>query len=212
MEKRIETVAVAILVFALFAVSSGTTVAYLTDSPVQLTNLITLGDVQVRLTEPAWDEEKAKKLLPKAVVPKNPVLENTGKIDAWMFLKISVPVKNISLVDIQSNRKQKPAPVPLFRFTAEPEWQLIEKSETEQSHTYIFGYRKMVRPGELAGPVFRDVTLVSYLEGELTEKENLEIPVKAMALQKNVSGEETDLEKIYKIYLEQEEHDLKDEE
>lgn len=204
-EKRIETVVFVMLMFALFTASSGIAVAYLTDVPVNLTNLITAGEVNVKLTEPDWDGEKAEKLLPKAEVPKNPVLENTGKIDAWMFLKISVPVKKISLVDTQSSRKEEPVPVPLFHFTAEPEWELIEKSETEEAHTYIFGYRELVHPGEITGPVFRDVTLVNYLEGELTEKEKLEMPVKAMALQKNVSGEETDPAKIYEIYLEQEE-------
>ncbi|MDO5540164.1 MAG: hypothetical protein Q4F83_08810 [Eubacteriales bacterium] len=211
MGKRIETVAFVMLMAALFAASSGITVAYLTDTPVQLTNLITPGEVSVKLTEPAWDEEKAQKLLPDTKVPKNPVLENTGKIDAWMFLKISVPVRNIRLVDDQNNKKQNPVSVPLFHFTAEQSWELIEKSETEEANTYIFGYRELVRPGEITRPVFENVTLVNYLEGELTEKEKLEMPIKAMALQKNVSEDETDIARIYEIYLEQEERGLKDE-
>lgn len=70
----------------------GATLAYLTDETGEVTNTFTIGNVDIELTEPKWEEEgeeEAKDMLPGAEADKNPLITNTGAADGYMLLKIS---------------------------------------------------------------------------------------------------------------------------
>ena len=159
---KTEKAAAVFLGVSLFAASSGLTNAYLTEHPKAIVNLISSGSVDVELTEPAWQPENALGLVPGSVVPKNPTATNTGKSDAWIFLRVSVPVN------------------------------------------FIYGYREIVKPGEKTAPLFESVTLVNYLEGELTASDILQIPVEAVAVQDHVCEPGAALTEIYEVYLAEE--------
>lgn len=204
MERKVEIMMTALMMIALFAVSSGATGAFLTDRPMQIANLISLGEVKLELKEPEWEEEKGKDLIPGAVIPKNPMVKNTGKTDCWIFLQVSVPVKTICVTDPVSKGKLGPADTALFAFTAEDDWELIEKKTLQEKEVYLYGFHRLVKPGETTGPLFQHVTMARYLEGELSKTEIFEIPVKAIAVQSGVSEEGTGLAEIYQMYLKQE--------
>lgn len=201
---KTEKAAAAFLGVSLFAASSGLTNAYLTEHPKAIANLISSGSVDVELTEPAWQPENALGLVPGSVVPKNPTATNTGKSDAWIFLRVSVPVKCISVVNPQTHRKEPPADIGIFSFLAAEGWERIAAERTADSINFIYGYRELVKPGEKTAPLFESVTLVNYLEGELTASDILQIPVEAVAVQDHVCEPGAALTEIYEVYLAEE--------
>lgn len=201
---RMEKIAVVFLGIALFAVTSGMTSAYLTSYPEQLQNRIAPGFLGIELTEPDWNPSRAEALTPRSIVPKDPAPVNTGDTPVWMFLRVSIPIRNISLVDLQTCRRLEAAETELFSFTPLSGWELITQEEKGDQMQYVFGFREIVEPGQMTEPLFEQVTMVNYLEGELKETDTFEIPVEAVSIQSNVCEEGTPLAEVYQIYLQQE--------
>lgn len=201
---RMEKAAAALLGISVFAVTAGATSAYLTSCPEQLENIISTGFLGIELKEPGWNAEKAKYLLPRSTVVKNPTLENTGNTPAWMFAKVSIPVRNIKLVEEETRRKTEKKKTELFSFQLLSGWEQISREVREENVEYVFGYPHIIAPGEQTPALFEEITMVNYLEGELDSREVLEIPVDAAAIQSNVCALDTPLASIYEIYLKQE--------
>ena len=114
-------------------------------------------------------------------------------------------MRNISLVDGQSKRKQAPALTELFAFQANENWELIERRESSDKADYVYGYRSLVQPRASTAPLFTEVQLVNYLEGELTREDLLKMPLEAVAVQDHTCPEGASLAEIYHVYLAQEE-------
>ena len=180
----------------------GLTMAYMTDSE-QNTNVITVGDVTVDLTETKWNPENGKDILPLETVEKNPQVTNTGSVNTWIFLKVKNPKKNIITVNNTSKRKNASANVELFSFTANSKWELLSKTESDSEVEYLYGYKDVVTPGQTTQSLFDSVTAVNYMEGSLGENDALNIPIEAMAIQWNVDKADVGLKKIYDYYLNQ---------
>lgn len=159
----------------------------------------------MKIEEPGWKPENGTGLVPCGEVTKDPTAVNTGKNDAWIFLKVRVPVKEIILVDPETKRKQPAQEMALFSFEAAKDWELVEKSQKDGFEESIYGYQSVVKPGERTTPLFERVVLVNYLEGQLKPSEKLTIPVEAMAIQTGAATPEEGLKRIYEVYLEQEE-------
>lgn len=70
--------------------ATGSTLAYLMDTTETKTNVFTLGDVEIELTEPSWVEEDAV-LLPNKAVAKDPTITNTGWLDAYVWMDVAIP-------------------------------------------------------------------------------------------------------------------------
>lgn len=195
---KMEKAAAMLLGCSVFAASSGITSAYLMADSPSFANVITAGSVQVQLTEPAWDPESAQGLNPGDTVLKNPVVTNTGKSDAWIFLRLTVPVKHIRTVDKEGRKKKEAADTELFSFAADESWELIERTGEDGAAVYVFGYKELVSPGDSTRPLFEKVTLADYLEGELAEKE-LHIQIRAEAIQDHVCPPGAGLTEIYNV-------------
>ena len=118
---------------------------------------------------------------------------------------VRIPVKTISLVDLKTHRKQPETRTELFTFEANKNWELLERTEEENSVRYVYGYRELIAPQQETEKLFETITAVSYLEGSLDAQEVFRIPVTAQAIQKNIAPEGTGLKEIYQIYLEQQE-------
>lgn len=180
----------------------GLTMAYMNDSE-QNTNVITVGDVAVDLIETKWKPDNGKNLLPRATVDKNPQATNTGSLDAWIFLKVKSPKKNIVTVDHTTKEKNSAANVELFSFEPNDTWKLVSKTETDTEVEYVYGYKELVKPNATTSSLFDTVTMVNYLEGSINPDEKLDIPIEAMAVQWNVDKADAGLKKIYDYYLKQ---------
>lgn len=201
MKTRLKSLVIAVTVLAVFAASAGMTGAYLARSTEKLNNVITRGSIEVKVTEPGWLEENGRKLTPGSVIAKDPTVVNTGKNEAWVFLKVQIPVKEIVLVDTKTKKKQEPAKVELFSFSSTENWKLVEKNTEGEWVNYVFGYRSPLKAGGKTEPLFRNVTLVNYLEGEIDDGETLTLPIEAMAIQTNVCADGADLKVIFEEYL-----------
>ena len=74
------------------SVAVGTVIAYLTDSK-NTDNIFKIGDVDIVITEPEYpDDISSRVMVPHSIVPKDPRITNVGQNDAFVFMKITVPV------------------------------------------------------------------------------------------------------------------------
>ncbi len=201
---NLEKLAAILLGVSLFASSSGITSAYMTARTQDLANVVTSGDVKIQLTEPAWNAGDAGAMRPKQAVRKNPTVTNTGDHPAWIFLRVSVPVRTLRLVDPASRRKRAPENAELFSFSANAGWELIERVPGADHVRYVYGYTSLVSPGQATAALFEQVGLVNYLEGDLTAADLLAMPVEAVAIQDKICPPQTPLAEIYKIYQNEE--------
>lgn len=188
--------------------ASGVTAAYLSHTPGELVNVITMGDVRIRLKEENWKPEENRPLHPREAVSKDPAVENTGDQDAWVFLETDIPMETFSLVDETGKKKQEKRRQEIFSFQADEEnWQLLRKEETEGAMRYVYGFRRLLGPGETTEPLFREAWAASFLEGDLDIKKEFTIAVNARAIQDHLEAE--GLDEIYQEFLRQAEADRK---
>ena len=188
------------MIAAASAVGTG---AYLTWSPEELRNRISPGEVKVEVTETDWDPEKGSHLLPGDKVPKNPAAVNRGTLPVWVFMKVEIPVRTLQTTDTVTKRKRPAKETELFQFRADDSWELLDREQSGKSSSYLYGYRKLLGPGQKTECLFHEITMVNYLEGELSPAEKLQIPVTVNALQVSVCDENTEIKEVYQIYLKQ---------
>jgi predicted ribosomally synthesized peptide with SipW-like signal peptide len=89
MKKKIFAIAFA-AILAVTAIT-GASLAYLTDEE-EATNVFTVGNVDIELTEPNWDatgEEEAKDVYPGEPLAKDPTVENVGKNPCFVRISVS---------------------------------------------------------------------------------------------------------------------------
>lgn len=173
------------------------TQAYLVKGSDTLVNRILPGNVAVVLTEPDWNPEHAMNMNPGTWVQKNPTVKNTGTLDAWVFVQVTVPKKNITCVDPVTGRKSDKRNQEVFSFAPGEAWELMEKKNLDTEARYIYGYKKLVQPGKSSSSLFDEIQIADYLEGELDPDEILELPVKTTAIQWNVTEKEQGLREAY---------------
>lgn len=209
MKKYVRVLGAFVLCLTVFGASAGVSGAYLAKSINELNNVITPGSIEIDLTEMEWNPENGKDLVPRESVAKDPTVTNTGKNDAWVFLRVDIPVRCVSLVDAETKRKEKAADTELFLFAPKEGWTLVSKTADSGNAHYVYGYDTVVKPGETTKPLFTEISLVNVLEGELDEKEKFIVPVQAVAIQSSVDTAGEGLDAIYRDYLEQEAADAK---
>lgn len=178
---------------------TGSTAAYLSLYTQSAENTITAGLVEIELKEEHWDKAKAQKVYPAQVLEKDPAIKNTGDRKANVFLEVGIPVRELSVVDPGTGRKSEKEERELFQFQAdENSWEFLKKELKGNQMCYVYGYRKILEPEDVTSPLFHEVQMISYLEGELDETQNYEIPVIAKGIQA-LAGE-LSLKEIYEEY------------
>jgi predicted ribosomally synthesized peptide with SipW-like signal peptide len=89
------------------AMALGGSLAYLTDNESHTNTVQVSGNVRVDLVEPNWDEtdgdgngipDKSQETVPNQEVLKDPKVINTGENPAIVFLRLTVPVKDVTRV------------------------------------------------------------------------------------------------------------------
>ena len=151
-----------------------------------LKNDFTPGSVQVELEEPGFVPDSPVR--PGGSVPKDPQVKNMGSHDVIAFVSVTVPAPVISCV--ADGRKTQPARTQLFTLPSDPSWELIGRKEETDCIRLTYGYTRVLSPGQVSLPVFTSMTAADYLEGSLTQGEQIRIPVLAEAVQKEMLPEE----------------------
>lgn len=179
-----------VILAALIVLSAGVIFALFTDTDSK-NNVFAVGNLDVSLEEPSFDEELACSLTPGKTLAKDPYIENNDKVDAFVFMEVKIPVRNVYTVGSEGKSIER-KPSELFDFEAQPEWELISRDEDENFVSYLYVYGSEQEPKILQGvgevsvsktsPLFNQVAFANILEGELDE-EDISIPVIAYAIQ-----------------------------
>ena len=175
-----KTIIAALVLLLLLAI--GGVMAYFTDKE-EVKNTFTVGKVDITLTEPNWNAENAKNLVPGAVVDKNPtVTVAADSADAYVFVKVDVPC-----VGTGTTRRE------VFTYDLDAaNWsELTEAEKTCAANavaTHVYAHNGAMA-AEATATLFTKVTLDANLTQEEANGLTLEMPVNAYAIQKaNVGG------------------------
>lgn len=189
-KKNIAIVAAMAMVLVVGAIS-----AYFTSSD-DATNVWTVGEVKIDLTEPEWDEENPPKdITPNEEFKKDPQITNIGVNDAYVFLKVRVPMANVATSDVATGARIEAANQELFKYTINSdEWvevgtPYLETFEGVQYTTHIYAYAKNGECTPLAVDVttakalFDKVTFINAIEGQGLENTTIKMPIEAYGIQ-----------------------------
>jgi predicted ribosomally synthesized peptide with SipW-like signal peptide len=112
------------------AMALGGSLAYLTDNESHTNTVQVSGNVRVDLVEPNWDEtdednngipDKTQETVANQEVTKDPKVVNTGENPAFVFLRLTVPVKDVTRVLDNGTLVQKNKNVDPIRTTTNGE-------------------------------------------------------------------------------------------
>ena len=156
---------------------TGSAMAYFTDSE-QAKNHITIGKVDISLTEPNWDkvpDKEKENIVPGKELVKDPTITNTGINDAFVFMKVTVPAAELVTANEDGTKNEK-ALKQLYSWEINKGWiQLGDaKAVTENGKTtafeYIYAYGSNASCSALAKNVstsalFVNITFLNVIEG-----------------------------------------------
>lgn len=186
---------------AVIFTASATTEAYVTHTSKSLRNTLVSGKERIEIKETGWQDKSGESMLPGESRTKNPLVKNTGTLESWIFLEVSIPIQKVSLVDEKTKRKKNEAETELFHFQVNEGWTLIEKSRTGSAMKYVYGWNNLVLPQKQTGTLFDVITIVPYLEGSIDEQAIQNITVVAKSIQKNIVPSGSGVKIIYQKYL-----------
>lgn len=187
--------------------------AFFTDTQ-EKENTMTVGNVETEIEEPEWDkttDEEKEDIVPNQTLKKDPKITNTGSNDAYAFLEVQIPVKNI--ITVGADGEKLPASeIELFTFEVNDGWTKVKTSDvtdegevTARRFIYAYGSEKectVLKKGETTPALFDSITLVNAIEGEI-DKETLSIPVKSYSIQAEYIGDSKLPSDVYEIYMKQ---------
>ena len=126
MKKRRILIIAAAAACAVTLVVVGVIRAYFTEVEVK-ENKITIGNISINLTEGSFDPETTYPVVPGSVVEKAPKIANDGNRDEFVFMTVTVPKAQVTLLYESGTNKGNPktnlaenTPQQLFRLVAEP--------------------------------------------------------------------------------------------
>lgn len=179
---------------------TGSAMAYFTDSE-QAKNHITIGKVDISLTEPNWDkvpDKEKENIVPGKELVKDPTITNTGINDAFVFMKVTVPAAELVTANEDGTKNEK-ALKQLYSWEINKGWiQLGDaKAVTENGKTtafeYIYAYGSNASCSALAknastSALFDKITFLNVIlskraDGTGLEESETEINVQAYAIQ-----------------------------
>ena len=173
--KRITYRICAVIILSVFVIGAlvvNMALSYLISSKSR-DNIFTIGIVRLDLSEENYPDDPEDRILPpKGVIDKDPKIKNIGTNNAYVFLKITVPLCEVRIVDEQTKKINRSGKeyrevfnlisssdnakivLPSDDFTVfdtgafsyDPEWILIRTEENTEKHThsYTFGYTSLL--------------------------------------------------------------------
>lgn len=199
----------------------GSAAAYFTDVE-EAKNHLTIGKVDITLTEPKWDglpEKEKEDITPNKTLIKDPKITNTGINDAFIFVSAQVPVADVITAKEDGGRNEK-ALTELFSWTVNEGWtQLGDREEVKNennvvmAHRYLYVYGNQetctaLKKGAVTPELFSQVTFANVIEGEHLpdgtpmEQSEADIDLKAYAIQTtDLTGKDvTDPASVWKVF------------
>ncbi len=205
-------ICIAVMVVIIAFAYSGTT--------DEITNTFSIGNVRIRLTETEYPGNNVSLLVPNEEISKNPQVNNIGINSAFVFLKVSVPKREVITADAYGNCTEKELQEIFYMKTNENDvyktehsfsdsWIELEayREDREDTKTYVFGYENALGALKATEPLFDKVQLKNIIEQQIDPEQIQEITIKAYAVQsenipqidKNSGLTAEELEKIYQM-------------
>ena len=186
LEKKRNMKKVIVAIAAVCVMLVGGASAYFTATD-EAENVWTVGNVDIELLEPGYDASDKDNITPNQELDKDPVVENTGSNEAFIFVKFSIPKANVSTVG--SDGTPTAASVQeLFDYTVNEDWVLVDQAAGADSNTYIYAYAAngqcvAVEPEDTTEVVFTGgkIKFKNVIEGQIDS--SLTLPVFAYAIQ-----------------------------
>ena len=122
------------------------------------------------------------------MIKKDPFIKNRGINEAFVYLEVSVPVRNV-ITAAQDGTRNALAKTELFSYTKNKEWTQLERKAIGQNMVYTYAYNHILKPGEKTTTLFNTVTFANIIEGQL-DTQQLDMPVRAYAIQSTNTGED----------------------
>ncbi len=169
-----KTWAIVLSVVLVLALAVTGTIAYLTDRDSAV-NVFTWGNVDITLNE---EFEQGATLVPGTVIKKDVTVSNTGKSDAWVWVKIAMPAildnddasKNV----IHFNYDEDSVAEGLWNWKKDGNWNVEKNVEIDGTfyNVYTVLYETALKPGERTEysamtQVYLDTTVDIDPEGNL---------------------------------------------
>lgn len=196
-----------IFVLAIAIAGVGGTLAFLTKNTEKRANNFTFGNISIELTEEEWEKlpPEDKIIYPEKTISKDPVITNTGKNDAYVYMEVRVPRAkvrtynsdgSINAADMQD----------LFTFVVEQNsnWKLLGESVVDNNYNvYLYVYEEKLPPTKSTPALFDEVQVISMVEGELKMDSSIEMPITAYAIQSEYVTEFLNNDKDFKAAFNQ---------
>lgn len=171
-----------------------------------VTNPFTVGNVKITVTEEHFDETTARDITPNKVIPKDPVVTNTGVNDVYAFVSVKVPKANVETANadgtLNAAKNQD-----LFTYKVNDNWKLIKTNDGDAHSEYIYAYSnadgslKKLAKNEKTNAVFDSVKFINIVD-EQQSGVNLSIDVNGIGIQTADLGTDNPLQ-IYNIAVKQ---------
>ncbi len=169
------------------ALAIGGTAAYLTDYGEE-TNTFTVGKVDIELQEPGWKPEEHDKIVATEVITKDPKVANVGKNDAYVYMEVAIPMKDVITANEDGTRNPQ-AMTEMFSFNKSSNWNLMGTKTVGSDKVYLYNYNKVLTAGQSTEALFNTVTVANVIEGFVDEQQ-LDIGVHAYAIQSLNTGDQ----------------------
>ena len=183
----------------------GSSFAFFMDKE-SVTNPFTVGNVKITVTEEHFDETTARDITPNKVIPKDPVVTNTGVNDVYAFVSVKVPKANVETANadgtLNAAKNQD-----LFTYKVNDNWKLIKTNDADDHTEYIYAYSdadgslKKLAKSEKTNAVFDNVKFINIVD-EQQSGVNLNIDVNGIGIQTADLGTDNPLQ-IYNIAVKQ---------
>lgn len=195
MNKKKALIAAFVLVLVL---SIGGVLAYFSDVDTK-TNVFTVGQVSIQLTEPTWvstGQAAAQIVLPNQMIDKDPSITNDGNNAAYVFIKVSIP-KTTVVIEAENGSGSTSSSQELFTLInssgtagVNSGWELVS-SDTSGANTneYIYSYSTSGTMTSLAtsstttNPLFNKIQFANAQEGWGVEGTSYNVVVTGYGIQ-----------------------------
>lgn len=222
MKNKVKNIKLISCLISIIAILSMTGIfAYLTDVDPAY-NKFTVGAVRIEVLEPHWSNSIGENgqtmndtvayIAPNAIIEKDPQIKNVGSNNAYVYFKVSIPVKNI--VSANNNgellNNGQPQYTPLFSYEINNKWTQIGErnvisdsiSEIPQYYEYVYYYNEILEPQETTQSLFDNIKFVNAVDDQ-PDSSTYQIGLEAFAIQTDNLPEDITIEGAYNLYLNQ---------
>lgn len=188
------------LVILIGVLAMGVAMAFLTASDENV-NTFVIGDVKIDLDEPNWIPPT--EVVQGDVITKDPAVTNTGSNDAFVFMEVSIPKRQIYTYDPETNMRIENSIegyTPLVQTnattapytntnTVDSHWVKVAEDKTNELwDKYVYAYGSDSACTRLAAddttpPVFESISYCYAVEGQGLDKDTFNVRLTSYAIQ-----------------------------